>query len=1129
MKNIVSIVTVFLTAFAFAQDLPNPIPQTPEAASFSKFQATPVSYHTGIPNISIPIYTLEGRSLSLPISISYHAGGIRVSDEASNVGLGWSLMTGGQITRSMKGMPDERFYLTTTDVKVSDFESLSNVAGDPEYYTRYQIIDRVKNGINDLEPDRFNYSFMGYSGSFMFNQNRTTESPYGEIIHMPKSDLRITPTIADKKITSWVIITPDGTKFTFSDGKERVLSSNSYVVDKAGGILNAPTTSTSVDYFSTWRISTIESHTGDIMNFEYDTVRLSSCGFGSESYNGEDSQLDIQDDYESHTIVTSQTTIESSRVTKITSSKGTVNFIYTTRNDLADVDARRLSAIEISNSSNKPIKRFEFQQSYFQSTIPEGNERIAAELISCGNGFDDNVDTKRLRLDGVKEIGLYDNINNLTSLDYDFEYSPIPLPHKKSYAQDFWGYYNGQETNTSMIPIIPVQNYPFERINFASGANRYVNSNYSQAGMLTKVTYPQGGSEEFKYENNKCSKDNIAADELAYISPPDIEKNLTLDTEVDPSYSTNDTDPNGLPIRRYRKTFEITDDILNNGELSFIVYSDVCYGANGEIIAGNSCNVTGGLRKVGNINTISFSMNQTSGTTYSTVDNVTPGTYEVFANIAATDFPANGGNLKIEVEWLCDNNQNFSQGDVDSLFLIGGLRLQERTKFDSDATPILKTNYNYNSNLTTNINVPVFAEAVEVVLTYCAAEYTADVTRFTSSPVYPLVTNQGGFVGYLEVEEEIKGYDKQSQSFETSPAIFNTYKYSPKNRESYKGSPVDYDWIRGRLEESDLNSKVTNSSTFTTSSGATEFTNNNFVEGFESRLLKAKVVFCQSGDFRLIVNSKAPEQKFVQTGGYTHLASQTETQRENNGDITIIKTFEYYAEIERPTAITTDFGDGTIHKEYFEYSNSGVTISELSSTSKDRLELENRKELIKSWKEDNNGELLNLTTINFPNTVPNSQPLLPESISTDKGKNGTINQRVDYLSYTNLGLPREVSMTNGPITSYIWGYNESYPIAKIENASYQDIATALGISLTDLKAFDEVDLSKIEGLRSSLVTAMVTTYTYDPLIGVTSITDPRGYTIYYKYDEFNRLKEVRDENDNLLSDYDYNYSTQNQE
>ena len=51
----------------------------------------------------------------------------------------------------------------------------------------------------------------------------------------------------------------------------------------------------------------------------------------------------------------------------------------------------------------------------------------------------------------------------------------------------------------------------------------------------------------------------------------------------------------------------------------------------------------------------------------------------------------------------------------------------------------------------------------------------------------------------------------------------------------------------------------------------------------------------------------------------------------------------------------------------------------------------------------------------------------------------------------------------------------------------------------------------------------MTFYTYDPLIGVTSITDPRGYTVYYEYDNFNRLKQVQDADGNLVTDYHYHY------
>ena len=89
------------------------IPPSPDAASLGKYGSTPVGLHTGIPNIDIPIYTVTDGSLQLPISISYHASGIKVSEIASWAGLGWTLNAGGIISRSVVGKSDEDGFFET--------------------------------------------------------------------------------------------------------------------------------------------------------------------------------------------------------------------------------------------------------------------------------------------------------------------------------------------------------------------------------------------------------------------------------------------------------------------------------------------------------------------------------------------------------------------------------------------------------------------------------------------------------------------------------------------------------------------------------------------------------------------------------------------------------------------------------------------------------------------------------------------------------------------------------------------------------------------------------------------------------------------------------------------------------
>src|SRR5690606_8850101 len=85
----------------------NIIPPSPTAGALGKYGSVPVGLSTGIPNISVPLYSYaqSGQgNLGLDISLNYHAGGIRVDEVSSNVGIGWSLSAGGVITRTLKSI-----------------------------------------------------------------------------------------------------------------------------------------------------------------------------------------------------------------------------------------------------------------------------------------------------------------------------------------------------------------------------------------------------------------------------------------------------------------------------------------------------------------------------------------------------------------------------------------------------------------------------------------------------------------------------------------------------------------------------------------------------------------------------------------------------------------------------------------------------------------------------------------------------------------------------------------------------------------------------------------------------------------------------------------------------------------
>ena len=136
--------------------------------------------------------------------------------------------------------------------------------------------------------------------------------------------------------------------------------------------------------------------------------------------------------------------------------------------------------------------------------------------------------------------------------------------------------------------------------------------------------------------------------------------------------------------------------------------------------------------------------------------------------------------------------------------------------------------------------------------------------------------------------------------------------------------------------------------------------------------------------------------------------------------------------------------------------------------------------------------------------------------------------RLKYFEYDDFGNPLNVSKENGTKIAYVWGYSNKYPVAKIENATYQNVLnTGVNLSIINNSASSESEIiTELNKIRDNLPNAMVTTYTYKPLVGVKTVTDPRGYSMNYYYDAQNRLKEVRDKDDNLLTDYEYHYKGQ---
>ena len=118
----------------------------------------------------------------------------------------------------------------------------------------------------------------------------------------------------------------------------------------------------------------------------------------------------------------------------------------------------------------------------------------------------------------------------------------------------------------------------------------------------------------------------------------------------------------------------------------------------------------------------------------------------------------------------------------------------------------------------------------------------------------------------------------------------------------------------------------------------------------------------------------------------------------------------------------------------------------------------------------------------------------------------------DRLCYTydSYGNVSSVTTDGSTYTCYLWSYCNQYPIAQIVNVTYDALLSALGKNETWVEQLGnmtspDTEMETINSLRQKLPEAQVYTYTHRILVGVTSITEPDGMTIYFEYDTFGRV------------------------
>ena len=142
---------------------------TPEASSLGRYGDIGVSYFTGNPNISIPLYEMKVREMTLPITLDYESSGVRVNSLPTWAGQNWTLNVGGVITRTEKGIYDEWEFPKQMNIKkyVNYFkchDKLKELMFKNDGYR--SLKDNIMNYDYDMSPDEFTFHFLDKSGKF---------------------------------------------------------------------------------------------------------------------------------------------------------------------------------------------------------------------------------------------------------------------------------------------------------------------------------------------------------------------------------------------------------------------------------------------------------------------------------------------------------------------------------------------------------------------------------------------------------------------------------------------------------------------------------------------------------------------------------------------------------------------------------------------------------------------------------------------------------------------------------------------------------------------------------------------------------------------------------------------------
>ena len=500
-------------------------PGSSEATSSARNVNIPVDLSTGRANVQIPLFTVGTPNIQIPVSLNYQTSGIKVTDVATWVGLGWNLSAVGKITRIVRGHPDDQGYLL-----LSMQTNLQNIIKNQSSWNHGlfdSYYDQQSNGNLDGQPDIFYFEIPGKSGMFVLD-------PAGKAHTIPYQDIQV----RKERSFDFTIIDENGTKYLFAySGREAIEQTIiDTTVDNSitlPSFIKPDVKTKTVGYRSGWQLYQITDCHGEVVSFTYDNT----SSFEYENYNYAalfDINTTTKEKVKKYEYLQHIKTKEKPAYLKeITWRGGKLEFISTTdRKDLQG--ARLLKEIKLYSSGNRYLKSIILNYSIFSNLSPQ--------------------------LFSLYEQSGY-NKKSICSFTYN---TSVKMPARDKAGFDHWGYYNGTTAKLRQLPACNVENIQID------GVSRTPNFTYAKASILEAIVFPNGGKRELVYElnqgspyygNTRIDAGGLRIKQIKEYNPSTSESRIT-----NYEYVTEYNQPSGTLLFDKPRYFEVAAVEVQNGE-----------------------------------------------------------------------------------------------------------------------------------------------------------------------------------------------------------------------------------------------------------------------------------------------------------------------------------------------------------------------------------------------------------------------------------------------------------------------------------------------------------------------------------------------------------------------------------